>query len=310
MEKAHETPSQVRFTVDDQPVPLDASLGAALPPLDPSKPHVIEVELHFPSGAVARHAVTLAGAGYSGSVDSELTPVMVRGSADVAKLSACFGARVSAVDESRTLLVVVKDPDPTSIIRDLHFHYGSLMSRQESLNKLQTFAPHTSESILWPVMQARTREGNPTMDVYDSSGGIDANRFGMVWTLTRFNRSIQASAPRRYANAVAVAGMMAAEGGTPRAVVLLLQPDHKDESTYDAAAVRGYLRALGVPLHVWSIGATKEQRDAWKDVTDVSTPLRLNDAMKSLRDDLASQTVVWVAANAWHALQAASNTCH
>ena len=51
------------------------------------------------------------------------------------------------------------------------------------------------------------------MDVYDSSAAFNGGSFGMVWTLTRGNQSIPASAPRRYTNAVAVAGMMAAEEG-------------------------------------------------------------------------------------------------
>jgi hypothetical protein len=309
MQKAHEQPTEVRFTVDDHPVPLDAALGAALPPLDPAKPHVVAAELHFPSGAVARRETTVAGGAYSGSVDSELTPVMVKGVSEPEKLRACFNAHVSDLEKSRALVVVVKDPDALPIVRSFVVQIGPASRQSETMNRLLPLEAHTSESILWPVMQARTREGNPTMDLYDSNAGIDAHYFGLVWTLTRFNHSVQASAPRRYANAVAVAGMMAADQGTRRAVVLLLQPGHKDESTYDAATVREYLRSIGVPLHVWSFEATKEQRDAWGEVSDVSTTTRLTAAVKSLRADLSSQSIAWVATDAWHALHAA-NACH
>lgn len=307
MQKAHEAPSETRLLVDDQPIPLDAAFGASLPPLDPSRPHVIAAEIHFPSGAVARREVTVAGGEYSGSVDSELTPVIVRGAADPQKLSACFEARVSSVEKASALLVVVKDPDALSL-RSLVFQYH--LPSQVNPAKSFTFEANTSESILWPVMQTRSREGAPTMDLYDTNTGIDASHFGIIWTLTRFNHSIQANAPRRYANAVAVAGMMAAEGGTRRAVVLLLQPGHNDESSYDAATVRDYLRSIGVPLYVWSIRVTNEQKDAWGEVTDISVAMRLNAAVKSLREDLSSQTVAWVATDAWHALRAASNPCH
>jgi hypothetical protein len=315
MQKVHESPRETRLTVDDQPVPLDATLGATLPPLDPAKPHVIAAELHFPSGSVARPEVTIAGGTYSGSVDSELTPVIVRGAAEPKKLSTCFDARVSAVEKSRALVVVVKDPDAIPIIRNLVVEFRLPLRWRDSyrlgaLNTELTLPPNTLERILWPVMQARTREGNPTMDVYDTNGGIDASRLGMIWTLTRANHSADASAPRRYANAVAVAGMMAAEQGTRRAVVLLLQPGHNDESTYDAATVREYLRSIGVPLHVWSMSATKEQKEAWGDVTEITRRPWLEDAVKSLRDDLSSQTVVWVATDAWHALRAGATPCH
>jgi hypothetical protein len=272
---------------------------------------VIEAEIHFPNGAVARHDVTIAGGSYSSAVDAELTPVVVKDVAQPEKLGKCFNARVSAVEKARALVVVVKDPDPRLILRNFaHEYLYPDWPDSELARDVARLDAHTTESLVWPVMQIRTREGNPTVDVYDSNGGIDAHYFGMLWTLTRANRDIPHAAPRRYADAVAVAGAMAAEQGTRRAVVLLLQRSGKDESQRDAATVRDYLRSLGVPLHVWSIGATKEQRQAWGDVTDVSTQARLNGAAKQLREDLASQTVVWLATDAWHALRAAANPCH
>jgi hypothetical protein len=310
MQRTHEAPSETLLRVDDQPLPLDGAFGAALPPLDPAKPHVIEAEMHFPTGAVARRDVTIAGGAYSGSVDTELTPVVVRGSAQPEKLSGCLGARVSAVEKSRAVLVVVKDPDPSWVVFSFERDFSS--PHWTDSDMIRRFAPldiNTTESILWPVMQMRTREGSPTMDVYDSNGAIDAQYFGMLWTLTRRNPSFPAAAPRRFANAVAVAGLIAAEQGTRRAVVLLLQPGHKDESTHDPATVRAYLQSLDVPLYVWSLGATKEQRQAWGEVIDISKLSRLTAAVKRLREDLASQSVVWLATDAFHALRAAATPC-
>lgn len=313
MQRAHEKPSQTLLRVDDRPVPLDASLGAALPPLDPEKPHVIEAELRFASGAVVRRDVTLAGGAYSGSVDSELTPVMVRGDAQREKLSACFGTRVTAAEKSRAVVVIVKDPDPTPVLIGFAMEYRRPSSFQNwaqnpTLASVLPLAANTAEAILWPVMQERTRESNPTMDVYQSSGPFDAHNLGMVWTITRRNQSFNARSQRRYADAVAVAGTMAAEQGTRRAVVLLLQPGFKDESMHDAATVREYLRSIGVPLHVWALDATKEQLEAWGEVSDIATP-KLERAVQQLRDDLASQTVAWLATDAWHALRAAAKPC-
>ncbi|HEY2829618.1 MAG TPA: hypothetical protein VGJ88_05815 [Thermoanaerobaculia bacterium] len=309
MQRVHEKPSETLLRVDDRTIPLDAAFGAALPPLDPTKPHVIEAELRFASGAVVRHDVTLAGGAYSGSVDSELTPVIVRGAAQREKLSACFGAGVPAVEKSRAVVVVIKDPDPSPVVIRLSMQYRRQNWPQSPEVRLALpLAANTSESILWPVMQERTRESNPTMDVYGSSGPFDAHNLGMLWTITRRNQSLNARAPRRYADAVAVAGMMAAEQGTRRAVVLLLQPGYKEESTHDAATVRSYLQSIGVPLHVWAIDATKEQLEAWGEVSDISTP-KLERAVNRLRDDLASQTVVWLATDAWHALRDSAKPC-
>jgi hypothetical protein len=310
MQRVHEKPSETMLRVDDRTVPLDAAFGAALPALDPSKPHVLEAELRFASGAVVRRDVTIAGGAYSDSVDSELTPVIVRGAAQPEKLSACLGVRVSAVDKSRAVVVIVKDPDPTPVTRGLTLEYHSWKTPLSA--ELQDVLPldtNTSGSILWPVMQVRTRDSNPTMAVYGTSGSFNAHALGMFWALTRRNDSLSSDAPRRYANAVAVAGMMAAEQGMRRAVVLLLQPGHKDESTYDAATVRDYLQSIGVPLYVWSFGASKEQQQPWGEVYDVSSTRLAVVAVKRLRDDLASQSVAWLATDAWHALHSAAKPC-
>ncbi|HEY2093772.1 MAG TPA: hypothetical protein VGJ81_18010 [Thermoanaerobaculia bacterium] len=313
MQRVHEKPSETLLRVDDRTIPLDASFGAALPPLDPAKPHVIEAELRFASGAVVRRDVTIAGGAYSDSVDAELTPVIVRGDAQREKLSGCFGVRVSAVEKSRAVVVVVKDPDPLPVLLAFWQEYAPPNRSQNwtqnpALLGALPLDRNTTDTILWPVMQERTRDSNPTMNVYASSGPFDAHNLGMLWAITRRNQSVNGRAPRRYADAVAVAGMMAAEQGTRRAVVLLLQPGHKDESAHDAATVRAYLQSIGVPLHVWAINATKEQREAWGDVSDIATP-KLDRAVQQLGEDLASQSVAWVATDAWQALRSAAKPC-
>jgi hypothetical protein len=310
MEKANETPAAVHLTVDGEAVPLDKAYTGTLPALSPASPHVIEAEIRFPSGAVARHDVTIAGGAYSGSVDSELTPVVVQGDARPEKLSQCFDARVSAVEKSRAFVVMVKDPDAGGAVRSLARTFQIPRWQERIVMNIDPLDRDTSGSILWPVMQERTRAGSPTMAVYDSSQDFDAKEFGMLWALTRGNRLLPKNAERRYADAVAVAGMLAAERGTRRAVVLLLEAGHSDASSRDAKSVRDYLRALGVSLHVWAIAATREQRQAWGEVSDVSDQWRLGDATKQLRADLASQSVVWVATDPWHALRAAAKPCH
>ena len=62
----------------------------------------------------------------------------------------------------------------------------------------------------------------------------------------------------RVADAVAIAGREAHAGGRRRAVLLLLEGETTDDGLYDAAAVREYLRALRVPLFVWTLKPTDE----------------------------------------------------
>jgi len=310
MEKTNEAPAEVRLTVDGQAVAVDTTYAAALPALDPATPHIVEAQIRFPSGAVARHDVTIAGGSYAGSVDSELTPVIVDGDAQPEKLSRCFDARVSAVEKSHAFVVVVKDPNGTPATRVFAREFQLPQWQEKMVQRIDPLDADTSAAILWPVMQERTREGNPTMAVYGSSQEFDASYVGMLWALTSNNRLIPGKAERRYADAVAVAGMLAAARGTRRAVVLFLQRGPADASSRDAASVRAYLQSIGVALHVWAVAPTREQRQAWGDVSDVSRPWDLANATKKLRADLASQTVVWLATDPWHALRAAAKPCH
>ncbi len=113
---------------------------------------------------------------------------------------------------------------------------------------------------------------------------------------------------RRIADAVAIAGREAYAGGRRRAVVLLLAGEANDDSLHAAAAVRAYLRALRVPLFVWTLSPAATQT-AWGEVTLIGLPAsgrggsishtaldkafaRLGDAAGALHQELAGQRVV------------------
>ena len=95
-------------------------------------------------------------------------------------------------------------------------------------------------------------------------------------------------------DAVAVAGLQAAAGAGPRAVLLVLgSGDLKDAARYDGPTVRRYLAALHVPLFVWSPGLpTGAMKAAWGVVEDVSTGRGLDRAFALLKDELDAQRIV------------------
>jgi hypothetical protein len=310
MHATHEQPAQALVTLDGKQLVIDKTFRATLPKLDPSKPHLIEAQLRFSSGVVARHEITIAGDAYSDAVESELAPVVVRRAPDAQNLGGCFtsdghAVRVAAVEKGKPLVVMVKDPDSA----DARFNLGrenGPSPRWTETDVTKRFARvNARQRILWPVMQEYDRPDNPTMDVFPSSLDIDGREYGMLWMITRRERGgIAPHEPRFFSDADAVAGMMAAKDGTPRAVVLLLTKDYADESLRDAAVTRRYLRSLGVPLHVWMFGApTANETAAWVEVEDISTNDKLNVATQRLRKDLADQTVVWLATDAVHALR-------
>ena len=116
---------------------------------------------------------------------------------------------------------------------------------------------------------------------------------------------------RRVADAVAIAGRQAHAGGRRRAVVLLLADEADDDSLHTASAARAYLRALRVPLFVWTVSPTAT-RTAWGEATFIGLQAsgrgrsvsrndldeafdRLGEAVGELRRELAGQRIVLLA---------------
>jgi hypothetical protein len=116
---------------------------------------------------------------------------------------------------------------------------------------------------------------------------------GMFWFLTATG-DLKTRGQRQVADAVAVAGLQAASGNQPRAVVLVLDASAEDGSRYDPATVRRYLESVRVPLYVWSLyGAKSPASLAW-GAEDISNIPKLAAAVARLRADLESQKIVWI----------------
>ena len=139
-----------------------------------------------------------------------------------------------------------------------------------------------------------------------SSAGV--SKVGLLW-LGRKLRPM--SFAYRFADAVAIAGREAHASGRRRAVVLLLHGDSNDDSLYSAAAAREYLRALRVPLFIWSLSPaqalsgwgehrfigfqTSTQGKSIRSSTIADTFQRLDEATAELRRTVESQSIVWLA---------------
>ena len=113
---------------------------------------------------------------------------------------------------------------------------------------------------------------------------------------------------RRVADAVAIAGREAGGSGRRRAVVLVLGSESRDDSLYAASVVRAYLRALRVPLFIWTLSPDKTptawgeatfiglQTSGWSksiDQADLDEAFdHLGNAASALRRELGSQRIV------------------
>jgi len=122
---------------------------------------------------------------------------------------------------------------------------------------------------------------------------FDIKRRGMPW-LTTHIVSGRASVPgQRLAEAVALAGLRAAADGCPRAVVLVIGEEVVDDSIFRPPAVREYLRALRVPLVVWST-QRKGPPGPWGEAEITAGLSGIEKTSRLLLKDLGRQWVVWV----------------
>ena len=100
------------------------------------------------------------------------------------------------------------------------------------------------------------------------------------------------------AEAVAIAGLLARAGNGRRAVLLISDPSAADVSETSPRDTRELLRALQVPLYVWSFAASDS---GWGEATDLGdldrpreTVSRLERATRTLQRSLKTQRVVWL----------------
>lgn len=124
-------------------------------------------------------------------------------------------------------------------------------------------------------------------------GSATPDERGFSWTLSH---TWPPERSPRLADAVCVAGRLAASSGRPRAVILLALPDAEDGSLVAPAEAMRYLRRLRVPLIIWTPAEDAASVTAvWGEAASIWRWDEFDRAVARLRDLLASQTVVWFA---------------
>ncbi|HEX6864161.1 MAG TPA: hypothetical protein VF414_15135 [Thermoanaerobaculia bacterium] len=313
-----EKPTSIHLTLDGRPLALGTDGRAALPAYDPESAHVLSAELHFPSNVVARKDAVFGGK-YGSEVSTDLTAVPVRvrrGKLTEASLQGRLlaGGRplaVAAVEKGPAEVFVVKDLGAAEALERLgqvkkrRTEQGQGLGRRLSIESdylRYEIGLRKEDEIrfVFPVPRTYTASGQRA-ELFDWSRPFTLRDGGMHWLLTRLEASRAPAGSQRLADAVAVAGIQALSGSRPRAVVLVLGDAPEDASLTDPARVRQYLDSIRVPLFVWSVERPAEKPAAaspalapWGKVEDVSTLTRFRAAVARLRDELASQRIVWV----------------
>ena len=292
-------PRALSATFDGMPVTVDDSGRIALPAHDPEKTHVLSARLEFPEGLRSRADVVLGG-GSAEEAKTELTAIAVRLAKGrelppLERLQDWFVAggrplRVVAVEEDGGAVVVVRDSGNREASNALE-GYRYVMPHEMRASRFEMrLRDGIRTRMLWPVAK-HYDDARISSDLFESSPDMSQS---LHWILTRVYHSLGTVPQQRFADAAAVAGLVAFGSSSRRAVVLVLGTP-ADASGFTPETVRHYLATLGVPLHVWSLvdPARRPEFARWGPVADVSSVDRLRKAFLALRADLLSQRVVW-----------------
>jgi len=248
-----------------------------------------------------------------------LTPIALSGRAlgTQEMLEGCLslnGAPVQAraVETAEAQVLVVREPDNAEVLAALDPPQRARRSWRDAAQwrHRMPLDRGTTMSYTWPVITHLESEGHIPVNIFQRSGIVSSSESGMLVFLTlsyeaanRGTTAIDTKSRRRFADAVAVAGLNAITGANRRAVVLVLNRS-TDQSSIEPAAVRRYLDSIGVPLFVWSpAGPRPDLAKSWGEVDDISDLTKFAVAVERLRASLASQHVVWIASDPLSALR-------
>lgn len=310
-------PLRATISIDGTKLRADEQFHARLPKLDPDHPHVIEAELRFADGVVARRELVIAGGPAGDSISTELTPVAFTGKRRKQdSLDGCLSVngtaiQTRAVETPDAQVLVVRDPDVAEVLAELDpdRHFGRSFREMQYMQYQLPLDTGTKMIYTWPVATRLEAEGHIPSNVFATSAIVPSSESGMLGFLTLSygqasgqHFGSQPNGPLLFADAVAVAGLNASSGAHRRAVVLVLSKS-ADHSIMQPASVRRYLDSIGVPLFVWSLtGPRPDLAQSWGEVDDISSMKNFGTAVGRLRASLASQHVIWVASDPLNAL--------
>jgi hypothetical protein len=291
-------PTRASLTFDGRELPLDIVHRAKLPVFDVSTTHVLTAQIEFANDVRGRADLVLGG-GSSDTAGSELTAVPIR--IANGKLPSVESLQGRLVRNGMPLTVTGVERGPATLVLVRNLQTQALAVRLRTIFARKIFGDPTKLEkadqlqVQWPVLREISDvEGSNLL--FEASRMYPGSRMSIVSLLTEVGYPGMNVQPRRFADAVAVAGVQAARYFSPRAVVLVLGPSDQDASRGDAAAIRRYLERLHVPLHVWALAeeGLSAPTAAWGSFANVSTAAGFRAASDLVREDLRSQSIAWV----------------
>ena len=308
------SPLKVLVTCDGEPLRLDGGVWR-LPPFADDALHVVRAELTFAGGLMARAGI-VAGRHLTGRNELTAVPVEIT-DGDLPDVSAMDGwfsvdgepVQAVAVDNPSAEVVVVLDEEIDNpwfkMTARERKHGGAASSggwsstagttsdvRRSRATEERAVADLSETTTVRILSAVPTDEAAPD-ELFESSRAYAAPAGHVLMQLPDL-RPKATGGQQTLADAVAMAGRMAASGNPRRAVLVLVSRDLEDASAHTPDAVMSYLRALRVPLEVWSPESRKVKDSDWGSVQRISTVRQFDAALRDLQNRLEAQRIVWV----------------
>ncbi|MCP3957264.1 MAG: hypothetical protein GY719_05375 [bacterium] len=308
-----DAPAAIGVTFDGRRVPVEDPRRIVLPDHDPEKLHLLRAELDF-SRNVTTVLELVFGGSYADRLDVELTavPVVLERGARLPPVAELRGGllegghplEVVAAEEGPAEVVIVRDEEVRQVLNRLGRTSEKALRKQarlglegvaaKSLRYKMPLPKGHQVRFLWPFPE-RQETARLDFETLSPSQTFTSRDGGLYWLLTEFSPPATVMSEQRLADAVAVAGLLAAGRNRRRAVVLVIGAGTTDASRFTPEQARRYLRQLRVPLFVWSPLGNAEAPTGWGPVTDISTLRKLGQAVRDLERRLERQRIVWVA---------------
>ena len=314
--------------------PAEQVAQIPLPSVDRSGTHLLEVELEFgPEVQASAHVIFGLGTGFQTSADLTALPVTGAKRPRPEQMDGWFrlegpeGRReplqVVAVEKGQADLVVVRGPGVDVALRQLK---GMPQDGLTALTGIGTAALGTTvdtsalgglrsgpavavsgedeirTALALPdearlrLLLTRARSGSGRLldlDRFSLSPDITPELGGLPRALGETFDETDGDGVRVW-DAVALAGLRAAESNRRRAVLLVVTGGWQEQSLYGEAAVRGFLDSIHVPLYVWHLVEVPDASDVVGGQTErIRKFAQLRSAARRLRKDLAEQRIVW-----------------
>lgn len=292
-------PRWVAVTVNGKVVSREVVHSITVPGPEGPSALVASVDVTFPDGRRASRTLALGGQ-EAASVETALTPIVISAEAGTdpttLRPTTLAGLPVRAIEDAPTEVVFVIEPGALHLTHAAEPPDGihdALEARETGTNlarvragQIPSAAPLLADTEGISLVLADGRFRHRPITVESSPRNPDTWLDQLVSAST-----YKPDATLRLADAVAVAGQIAAGGPRRRAVVLVLSSKHHDDSTFAPADVQHYLQQIMVPLQVWRAG--RPRADGWPQGMTVNAR-SLVKAVRAIRDVLDRQRVAWV----------------